>query len=291
MNDVYGVDPAAPSDFRDFAHLMRVFEVDQGRFIADYPSGAWFSALREHIAALADLDQMRACELWLNVGRSAMVPVSGKFNRTRSWPENALEIQSHVVKLIGTKGCPATLVPIDQVLIEPEGFPDASGGHIPRTAEAYAKAARPLLQTSPKVVLIDPYFKLRYFDAQTRQFRSSFRHRQSLEALLREAGKWGRVETFRLVISEKEALKDDDDGSIFEAQFAELAAKCEGSSIELEWDLLDNNYSSDRHPRYLLGMERGLHFDWGFDTGDVDTTNHIEWIGKSALKPLLKRFT
>lgn len=291
MNDIYGIDPAAPSDFKEFAHLMRVFEVDQGRFIADYPSGAWFSALREHIAALADLDQMRACELWLKVGRSAMVPVSGKFNQTRSWPENALEIRDQVVKLIGTKGCPATLAPIGKVLMEPEGFPDASGGHIPRTAEAYAKAARPLLQTSPKVVLVDPYFKLRYFDERERQFRPSSRHRKSLDALLREAKKWRRVEIFRLVISEKEALKGDDDGPVFGAQFAELAAKCEVDNIELEWDLLDNKYSSDRHPRYLLGMERGLHFDWGFDTGDADTTNHIEWIGKSALKPLLKRFT
>jgi hypothetical protein len=38
-------------------------------------------------------------------------------------------------------------------------------------------------------------------------------------------------------------------------------------------------------------MNRGLHFDWGFDTGDAGSTNHIEWMGKSVLEPLLKRFT
>lgn len=291
MNDVYGIDPSAPSDLRDFAQLMRVFEIDQGRFIADYPGGAWFSELCEHMEALTDIDQMRIRELWLRVGSKAMVPVSGKFHRGRSWPENAPEIRGDVVKLIGAKGCPATLSPIDRVLMDPDGFPDASEGHIPRTADAYAKAARPLLQTSPKIVLVDPYFKLRYFDEPSRQFRPCNRYRKPLEALLREAVKWGRVEIFRVEISEKEALKDDSDGDIFGAQLEALAVACDAGSIELQWDLLDADVSLDRHARYLLGMQRGLHFDWGFDTGDASTTNHIAWIGKSALQPLLKRFT
>ena len=61
--------------------------------------------------------------------------------------------------------------------------------------------------------------------------------------------------------------------------------------IELEVQSLDQNVATDRHPRYLLGMERGLHFDWGFDIEDAKSTNHVEWISKSALQPLLARFT
>jgi hypothetical protein len=291
MNDVYGIDPAAPSDFRDFAHLMRVFDVDQGRFIADYPGGGWFSRLQQHLADLATLDQMKAIELWLKVGRSALVPTQERFNPGRSWPENAVHLQGQVKALIGTSGCPATLTPLRTLLVDPSGFPDAGGAHVQRTPDAYVKAARPLLQTSPKVVLIDPYFKLRYYDEKAGVFRPATRFRKSLEALLREATRWRRVEVFKLAVSPREAFNGDPDGSIFSEQLAILADDSGAAHIELEIQELNPNIAIDRHPRYLLGMERGLHFDWGFDTADAGSTNHVEWISKSALRPLLERFT
>ena len=292
MNDIYGIDPTSPSDFRDFAHLMRLFEIDQGRFIANYPNGGWLPAMREHLRRMPDMEQMKAKELWLSIGRSAMVPMPGNFNHEWSWAENAsTTIRDKVFKLIGPKACPPTLEAIDQALLNPEAFPDASGGHIQRSATAYAKAARPLLQTSPKIVLVDPYFKLRYFDDRTETFRPSIRHRKSLEELFREAVKWRRVEIFCLAVSEKEALRSDESGEIFCNELKVLAASCNAASIDLELDVLDPLSSTERHPRYLLGMERGLHFDWGFDTGPQETTSHIEWISKNALQPLLKRFT
>ncbi|MDZ7920413.1 hypothetical protein [Rhodoferax sp.] len=291
MNDVYGIDPVAPSDPRDFAHLMRVFEVDQGRFIADFPSGGWFPEVKRHLGSLAALEQMKAIELWLRVGQSALVPASGRFNPSRTWPENATNLQGQVKTLIGASGCPATLTPLDQLLLDPNGFPDASGAHVPRTAEAYARVAEPLLQTSPKVVLVDPYFKLRYFDDRTRQFRPATRFRKSLQSLLHDAARWGRVEIFKLAVSPREAFVDDPDGDVFADQLEVLANECGVTAIKLEIQELDPSFSSDKHPRYLLGMQRGLHFDWGFDTGDAGSTNHVEWISKAALAPLLKRFT
>lgn len=62
------------------------------------------------------------------------------------------------------------------------------------------------------------------------------------------------------------------------------------SCIEIEYALLDEKNSLDRHPRYLLGNECGLRFDWGLDVCDDNSTNHVEWVGRAALKPLLKRF-
>ena len=291
MNDVYGIDPAAPADFRDFAQLMRVFDVDQGRFIADYPGGGWFSRLRQHLGELATLDQMKAIELWLKVGRSALVPIQEKFNPARSWPENATHLQGQVKALLGSVGCPATLTPLVEHLVDPAGFPDASGAHVQRTPDAYVKAACPLLQTSPKVVLVDPYFKLRYYDERAGVFRPAMRFRKSLEALLREAVRWRRVEVFKLAVSPREALADDPEGTVFDNQLSDLAHMVGAGAIELEIQPLDPSVATDRHPRYLLGMERGLHFDWGFDIEDAKSTNHVRWIGKSALQPLLRRFT
>lgn len=291
MNDLYGIDPTAPSDLRDFAQLMRVFDTGQGRFIADFPM-QWFHDTRAHMKSLTDIEQMRALELWLKVGRNAVLPTDARFAPARSWPENAMALAGKVKKVIGAKGCPATVQPLDQVLLDPEGFPDARGGHIPRTAAAYADAARPLLQTSPKVVLIDPYFALQFFHQQTNQVRRSTRHWRSLSALLKEAVRWNRVETFRLMVSADKALINDEDGDAFSSDLAELLKEVDAvGKIEIEWDLLDKSVSAERHPRYLLGMFSGLHFDWGFDTDDEKTTNHVHWMGKSELDPLLKNFT
>ena len=291
MNDVYGVDPAAPSDFRDFAQLMRVFESGQGRFIADFPM-EWFRELRVHMKSLSDVQQLKVLEKWLTVGKAAVVPFNARFNPTKSWAENAATLTGQVRKVIGSKGCPATMEPLDEALLDPNGFPDARGGHIPRTASAYAEVTRPLLQTSPKIVLVDPYFRLRYFDQRTDRFRRSERHWKSLSAILNEAIKWKRVEVFKLMVSEDEALKEDPDGEVFASDLEDVVEKSGAKNvIQIEWDLLDRSVSTERHPRYLLGMASGLHFDWGFDTGDVSTTNHIEWMGKSVLEPLLNNFT
>lgn len=291
MNDLYGVDPSAPSDFRDFAQLMRVFDTGEGRFIADYPLG-WFHDVRAHMNSLTDIQQMQALELWLKIGRNAVIPTVARFMPARSWPENATALVGEVKKLIGARGCPANLQPLEQALMDPDGFPDARGGHIPRTGRAYAQAARPLLQTSPKVVLVDPYFALRFLHQPTNQTRKSNRHWNSLSALLKEALKWKRVETFKLMVSAEKALIHDEEGDSFSSDIEALMEEVGAiGSIDMEWDLLDKSIPTERHPRYLLGMASGLHFDWGFDTDDEETTNHVHWMGRSELTPLLKNFT
>lgn len=291
MNDLYGIDPAAPSDFTEFALLMRVFETGHGRFIADFPM-EWFHDVRAHMKSLTDIQQMQALELWIKIGRNAVLPTDVFFSPTRSWPENATALAGKVKKLIGAKDCPATVQPLEQELLDPNGFPDARGGQIRRTAAAYAVAARPLLQTSPKVVLIDPYFALRFLNRRTNQMQRSRRHWKSLAALLIEALKWKRVETFKLMVSPEKALMEDADGSVFSADLEELRGEVGAvGKITIEWFGLDSSVSTERHPRYLLGLTSGLHFDWGFDTDDEGTTNHVEWMGKSVLDPLLKNFT
>jgi hypothetical protein len=108
--------------------------------------------------------------------------------------------------------------------------------------------------------------------------------------LLKESAKWRRVEIFRIMVSKDQALDDDPSGELFEQELAQIARDAETHQIYLEYGLLESSISTDRHPRYLLGMHQGLHFDWGFDAGDPHTTNHVEWMGPSVLKPLLDRF-
>ena len=289
MNDVYGIDPEAPADFQDFVQLMRLFGTGEGRFIIDFPM-SWMSAARSHLATLSSLEQLKIIELWSSRCAGSVVPTPKKISRYPSWIESATDLQSHVKALVSKRGCPPIAEPIDKMLERPDGFPESRGGHIPRTGAAYAQAARPLLQTSPKIVLVDPYFKLRFREKNTRRFKPSDRHKDSLKCLLSESARWGRVEVFRVMVSEEQALDDDPNGESFERDLVQVANDAKADHIHLEYGFLESTSSIDRHPRYLLGMHQGLHFDWGFDAGDPQTTNHIEWMGPSVLKPLLDRF-
>lgn len=289
MSDLYGVDPTAPSSLLEFASLMRLFDTGEGRFIADFP-GEWIADVAQHIKSFSQLEQVAAIE-WLRRGKHALLPTGARYDPKWPWSENAITLgkEEDVVSLIGAKGCPATLVPIDRALLDPSVFRDARGGHFARTAQSYAKVARPLLQTSPKIVLIDPYLKFRTIIEGTNSYRQIPRFRETLDALFREAVRWKRVECFKFAVMSKEAYQGDPGGKMFKDEMRRLANKNGAQSMELDFCELDNHSSS--HARYLLGMRNGLHFDWGLDTGDPKSKSHINWIGPAALQPLLDHFT
>jgi hypothetical protein len=179
---------------------------------------------------------------------------------------------------------------LEDVLVDPDALPDCRGGHIPRTPGAYASVARPLMQISNKVVLVDPYFCLRYLPVGLKKTRPSRRHIQSLRALIQVAHAERKVEVFKLMVSPKKAMINDVDGAQFEEDLSGILNDVGATGIAIEYDLLDDRHSLERHPRYLLGNECGLRFDWGLDTADDNSTNHVEWIGRASLKPLLDRF-
>lgn len=291
MNDLYGVDPKAPGDLRDLAELIRIFGPTKGRFILEFPSD-WSIELLERMKGMSDIKRHSAIEAWVRKGRAALLPTTATFKSSLSWAENAQSLRSRerVAKLIGPRGCPATLEPIDEALVDPSAFPDASGRHIPRTPSAYVEAAKPLLMTASKIVMIDPYFRLRYRKRHSLAFKPSRRHRESLGALLKAASNFGRVEVFKLLVSESTALEDDSNGSKFERDVQQVVRDFAAEGVCLEYDLLDPSVAVERHPRYLLSVHGGLKFDWGFDVSDDGSTNHVEWIGEEALKPLIERF-
>lgn len=289
MNDRYGVDPAAAATVPELASLLRQFGPEHGRFIFDFPPD-WFDAVRLHFQDASELRRARLVELWVHRAKRALLPTKTRYSTALSWSRNAAYLVSEARALIGPTGSSPPCRPLEDVLIDPAALPDCRGGHVPRTPQAYAEAARPLLQISPKVVLVDPHFRLRYRVKDSSVVKPSARHRRSLKALLSAAPSDRRVEVFKLMVSEKEALIEDSNGSGFEADLAEVGKEAGITGIALEYDFLDAGHTLDRHPRYLLGNECGLRFDWGFDTMNDDSTNHVEWIGAAALAPLLDRF-
>lgn len=289
MNDLYGIDPRAPTSSRDIADLMRQFEPGDGRFIVDFPRN-WACHLLHHAEGLSDLQAMAVAEQWMPGNRHFLVPPPIDLTDGTDWAQSAIHMKEKVAKLIGVTGCAPPLWSLESVLLDRDGFPDARGDHIPRTPQAYAAIARPLLQTSPKIVLVDQFFKLSYWDTQQGRFKRAKRQRDSLKALLTEACKLRRVEIFRIEVSSKAALLNDPAGEQFSADLEQLFEECDASHINYGWDQLDEDPSSEQHPRYLLGQNAGLHFDWGFDTGNSGSKNHVHWMGVKELYPLLEKF-
>ena len=279
MNDLIGIDPTAPNGLRDLNDLIRLFGPSEGRFIANFPL-EWEVELRTHLRSLSDLGLMAADEIIKHRLAHAILPTNARFRSSMSWPENAMGLRQEVVKLIGPAGKPSNLVePIDKVFNDPDAFPDSSGALVERTADAYVAAARPILMLSRKVVLVDPFFILK-FQPDARGTWITDRRRKVLEKFMHEA--------FEIYYSpSKTGRSIDSQGVDFESVVKEVGAV----KIAIKVHSLDRKESDKQHARYLLGLKNALHFDHGFDVAHDGSRNHVEWVSKSVLKPLLEKFT
>ena len=291
MNDYYGVDPATPCDLRDLSDLCRLFRPSEGRFLMGYPDD-WGRRLRDHMDQLSDFDRLVAIERFITDLQPAIVPSPPRtrYDDRRGWSENAHSIRDSVYKLIGPPGCSANVEAFRTLLEARDGFPDAREALVPRTVNAYVNAAKPLFLTTTKVVLVDPYFRLR-----TETGAPDTRRRKVLKAFL-EAADSGKVRVFKLVVSASKACLGDPSGDRYEKDFAQLANDATGGRIECELEVIDSvsdRASVSQHARYLLGLQSGLQFDWGFDLDDRSpnkSTNHVHWLTKPVLDPLLDRY-
>ncbi|MEJ5898339.1 hypothetical protein WIT60_16035 [Aquabacterium sp. G14] len=280
MNDRYGVDPCAASTFVELASLLRLFGPEHGRFIVEFPLD-WPEEVRNaHIDDLDDLSRARLTEILLRF-KNSLLPASTRYSEALSWVQNAQQLRD-VQGLIGPVGSRPPIQTVFDVLTDPKALPDCSGAHIPRTPNAYAEAARPLFQISKKVVLIDRYLRLRDLS------RIEHRYVRTLKALIK-AAQAEKVDVFKLMVNAEHARIHIDDGAQFKADLEMIQCEVGASDIKIEYGFLES-HSLDSHPRYLLGNECGLSFDWGFEVKDATSTCHVEWVGRAALKPLLERF-
>jgi hypothetical protein len=252
------------------------FRPSEGRFILEYPLD-WTSRALAHARRISDLDAYKATER-LAVLRGALMPSVERYDDAKPWAENAQRIRPSVKALIGPPGSPPTVIPFPKTMEEPELLAEAGEARIPKTVDAYVAAARPVLMTSPKVVLIDPFFALHTSSG------APDRRQKVLRAFLEVAAR-GRARIFRLVISPKAFSAQDPSGSAYQKTFENIAANAGARSITLELGTVGE------HPRYLLGMRSGLQFDWGFDIPGDGRPNHVHWLKDSVLMPLLEQYT
>ncbi len=288
MNDLYGIDPKAPSSIGELSALIRLFSPSEGRFIADFPIG-WTSEMRDHMRSLSDLCRMATIEAWLNLGAHAVLPTKQQYKSSLSWAENASYIRGDVIKLIGpSEKSKSPIEPIDQVLNDPLAFRDSRSELIPRTANAYAEVARPLLLRSRKVVLIDPYITFRYRATNSSQWFTD-RRRNVVKSMLKVAKQGKYLECFEIFYVPES--KDVPGSEYLDADLKELVNELDFNYLQVAAKPIKKDTNTKQHARYLLGLRSGLHFDHGFDTNDDGSKNHVDWISPSVLIHLLEKFT
>jgi hypothetical protein len=287
MNEYFALDPRAPKSARDIAELHRLFSVGTGRFLYSIPD-SWREELVTNIRAISDLCGSRAEEFL----RRTFILSWATRKRSFKWDEIALELINDTKLILGERDVKPHIRSLDSALSDISIWIDVSEGHIRRNAYSYAVVAEPIFRCSPKVSIVDPYFRLRYKSRNTNSFTRSKRHTETLAQFITLAAKHKKVKVLCLFINREHALLDDLDGHRFQADLCEIKNTILGAeSLIIEYQELAKESSFDSHPRYLLGHNAGLKFDWGFESlPEGSGTQHIAWIGRNALEPLLDRF-
>jgi len=287
MNDLYAIDPKAPSSIVELSSLVRLFSPSEGRFIVDFPMG-WTAEVREHMSPLSDLCRMTTVEAWIKLSGHAILPSKHLYRNSLTWAENATYIRGDVVKLIGPSVTSKNPVePIDQALIDPNAFQDSRAALIPRTASAYAEVASPILLRSRKVVLIDPFITFRYKPNNSNSWRDD-RRRNVVKTMLKIAHQGKFMECFEIFYVPENNIEGAD---FLDEDLKTLANEIGFANLHVAARPIRKESNTKQHARYLLGLKSGLHFDHGFDTNEDGSKNHVEWMSSSVLIPLLDRFT
>ena len=276
FNARYGVDPTTPQSLQDLGLLRLLFGPSEGRFITEYPSD-WRERFHAYARSLGDLQAHRAVEVLQQLKHALLAEGEApSWDSARSWAENASPLKAELdwMDLLGPPGSPAPVKVFQKLLDEAEPLPPSRGALIWMTADAYAKAARPLMLTSPKIILVDKYFDPRKPDRA-----------EVLVALLRVALEGGKVNYLEVCNNYKfpEEHKNAIDDCLRKVD-AKDRIKTEVKSIQRG----GKNKGISVHARYLLGNHGGPHFDHGFQihSPEKPTRNDVQWLERSKWEDL-----
>jgi len=304
MNELFGIDPAAPENDLDIRHLIYHFGPSQGRFIANFPM-EWKHDLRDNLGSRSDLSKKMAEEALINRLDHALLPIKTQFNSKLPWHENAQNLSKceEISRLIGPAGrCNNTVYPIDKVWTDLDAFfPPCHGNLLELTPEAYVKAALPILLVSRKVVLIDPYFALHKKPYHSKPDKNAELEPDKgkielLSMFLDAAVKGNQVEAFEIFYSpmgtkfeiekQKEAL------SLVKKEVYSNKEVDSNKQITVTVHSLDvDGRQTKQHDRFLLGLKSGLSFGHGFLVSKNKKKHLVSWVIEPVLTSLLEEFT
>lgn len=287
MNEHYALDPALGNiSSRDLRSFLRLFGLDQGRFLAKYPED-WPRRLTQHVGALPELEKKRILELWRANRLTLRLIPDLAYNDALPWERNVDKVLNRPNLLREAFARPGNAFGWRTVgdLLDGVGgdLPDGRGAHVPMNARAYADCVEPLFTASEEVTLVDPYFFL------SDGSKSDDGRTQVLKTLVSLAAQT-TVRCIRLICSQEqlsEQMKLSSKNTI--ADFQRLVHQCIACN-EVKVPVQIKQKREVGHGRYIFSRYGGLQFDHGFCEGPRGKENHVHWLSENELKPLLARF-
>lgn len=282
MNENYALDPEAPADARELKLLLDQFGLQTGRFLSRYPED-WPTLLLQRLEGASQMERARALDI-LNRRRGYLVPTTAPYQRSRGWANNAaVAAERHRTfdAVIGQTSNGFGWPSVEQVLYEDDhALPPGLGAHLPMQAAQYVECVRPLFLASAEVFLVDTYFTLRT--------RSGERDRGRLRvfvAFLKLAEEARTCEVLRLILARDRIDETEGSESRLEDDIGAALEQSGTKRIEVLYEIHDNV----GHGRYIFSLHGGLQFDQGFEESRTKR-NHVHWLSKPELDPLLERF-
>jgi len=164
MLQEYAVEPQAiAANWDTFRYLIEKFGVDQGRLISRFPR-KWERWVIEAASELPDVEKHTLIEK-LNCTKKNRVASGRPYDEQITWPENAVSQQDEapfhaIIAHENPENRDYILTPAEVDDAHPliNVPPEIA---VPRTAEALAAVAAPLLQNSREILFLDPHFKPR----------------------------------------------------------------------------------------------------------------------------------
>jgi hypothetical protein len=290
MNEQYAVDPAAPQSVSELKLLLDLFGLSEGRFIPKLPE-EWFAEAERVLDPQTDMQRKRLEVLIQDAGkRACFLRVPFHVPSRETWLEKVQELRRKqaefgVAGLIVRSKVGGEIKALDDVLHDPGSrLPDGRAQDVEMTVAGYLKAAKPLLELSPLLCMVDPYFCFRS-RLPSGTWKQQIGRRRVLTELMRQAKAAGKVEKFRVVTSDEVALDEDRGGDHFCAELGKVAREAGFEPKQVEYR---THAKSVMHVRLLLGPLGGLQFDQGFD--QLGKTHRVSCLTSNEIDQLWRQY-
>lgn len=159
MNEKYALDPKAIENYKDLKYIVEKFGFTEGRFLLRYPK-YWKKMLNEHLINLdlKDIEIAKINEILVKYEQN-FIRAALDYTPSNKWETNATlqKHQGNINDIIGLS---------TETMIHPEvindKIPDSRGIIIRGSAKNLVMVAKPLLQESEEIFIVDPYLTLEH---------------------------------------------------------------------------------------------------------------------------------
>lgn len=244
----FAINPDVVRDSRDLQLLNAHFSRYSGALISKFPE-SWAESVLQRLSNVSFSEQEKAKILIPKLLQNALLSFERQY-RTANWCEEA--IASHQVQNFhALLGVPETRLPtfistLDE--IDHIDFHRIGSRSVECKAQEIANAALPILRSSDRISLIDPFAKLGN--------NLNRGYGKTLQAMFEKVA--GRSVAFDIFAEDDQAnLEQEKD------KFEEFKQRIP-PNIRLTWFYLNDDGNGALHQRMILGNNLGLIYDRGF---------------------------